>query len=605
MKEKRTLVGETLENIDKKVLLKGWVTKVRDHGKLVFLDLEDRSGVIQVVGDANFSGLHMEDVVVITGKVVKRPEKLVNKNILTGTVELQGETVKVLESAEELPFDLGAQTLNVELPTLLDFRPVSLRHPKVRAIFKIQEVIVDAFRNALKTLDFTEFQAPTIVPVATEGGAQVFPLKYYKYDAFLCQSPQLYKQILVGVYERVFSVARAYRAEPSVTTRHLSEYVSLDAEMGFIESYTEIMDTVETLIKAIFAELGKRCERELKLFNASIPSVSERIPRIKMREGQEIIFKRTGRDNRSEPDLEPEDEKEICKWAMEEHKSELVFITHYPTSKRPFYTFPDPEDPEFSLSFDLLGRGLEWVTGGQRINSYKQLLEAIKGRKNDPKDFEMYLQAFKYGMPPEGGFALGAERITMQVLGLENIREASLFPRDMERIDFRLSTRKKSMGENSQVFMKLVELLDKSKVKYEVIEHRPVKTSEEAAEVRGTPMNIAPKAMILKKSAGGYIMVAIPADKQLDLEKVGKIVKSEVQLASPGDVEKEFGIKVGAVPPFGSVLGLEMYLDKSFWKKKDVAFNAGRRDRSIKMSAADLVKVAQPLSGSKETDFTK
>jgi len=267
----------------------------------------------------------------------------------------------------------------------------------------------------------------------------VFHIDYYDYDAYLAQSPQLYKQIMVGSFERVFTITHVYRAEPSVTTRHISEYTSLDAEMGFISSWEELLDVCEIIIRDIFSSIQKNCQKELKIFGAIVPQLNKKIPRLKMREAQKIIFERTGRDNRNEPDLEPEDEKEICKFAKEKHGSELIFITHYPTKKRPFYTHPDPENPDYTLSFDLLCRGLEIVTGGQRIHEYKKLLENIKKWKNEPKDFSFYLQTFKYGMPPEGGFAFGLERMVKQILGLENIREACVFPRDMERIDQRLS----------------------------------------------------------------------------------------------------------------------------------------------------------------------
>ena len=298
---------------------------------------------------------------------------------------------------------------------------------------------MESFRNTLKNLGFTEFQSPMIVPSNAEGGAQVFHIDYYDYDAYLAQSPQLYKQIMVGGFERAFTITHVFRAEPSVTTRHISEYTSLDAEMGFISSWEDLLDVCEIITRDILSGIQKNCQKELKIFDATVPQVDKNIPRLKMREVQKIIFDRTGKDNRNEPDLEPEDEKEICKFAKEKHGSELVFVTHYPTKKRPFYTYPDPEDPEYTLSFDLLCRGLEIVTGGQRIHEYKKLLENIKKWKNNPKDFSFYLQTFKYGMPPEGGFAFGLERIVKQILGLENIREACVFPRDMERIDQRLS----------------------------------------------------------------------------------------------------------------------------------------------------------------------
>ncbi len=439
----RTMVGETPKLVGQEIKLAGWVNTRRDHGKIIFIDLRDRSGLVQIVGSQALKELRPEDVVEITGLVKERPAAMVNQKIPTGGVEVEAKEVKILAKAEELPFDTGQEELKVSLPTLLDYRSLSLRHPRNRAIFKVQETIISAFRESLKKQGFTEIQVPTIVPSATEGGAQVFKIKYFDHEAYLAQSPQLYKQIMVGIFERVFTLAHAYRAEPSITTRHMTEYLGLDAEMGFIESFAEIMDMVELLMRDIFQKVREENESELKLFSATLPKLSEKIPRIKMREAQEIIFKRTGRDNRHEPDLEPEDEKEICWWALEEQGSELVFITHYPTKKRPFYTFPDEKDPEFTNSFDLLGRGLEWVTGGRRINDYQTLLDHVKKWGNKPEDFDIYLQAFKYGMPPEGGFCLGAERITMQILGLENIRLASLFPRDMERVDIKLNEKKK------------------------------------------------------------------------------------------------------------------------------------------------------------------
>lgn len=441
----RTLINKTPEKIDQEVRLCGYVNSWRDHGNIVFLDLRDRSGVIQAVGDSKLKGLRLEDVVEITGEVKKRPEKMINPKIPFGDLEISVKEIKVLSEASELPFDLGTSELAVSLPVLLDNRALSLRHPRSRSIFKVQETVINAFRETLTGQGFTEIQVPTIVPTATEGGSQVFKIKYFEHDAYLAQSPQLYKQIMVGVFERVFTLAHAYRAEPSVTTRHLTEYLGLDAEMGFIDSFGDIMEMVEEVVKSIFKAVEQRNKEDLAVFGASLPKIGSKIPSLKMREAQEIIFQRTGRDHRKEPDLEPEDEKEICRYALEKHDSDLIFITHYPTKKRPFYTYPDPDDPEFTCSFDLLGRGLEWVTGGRRINDYQMLIEQIKTWGNKTEDFDLYLQAFKYGMPPEGGFCLGAERITMQILGLENVREASLFPRDMERIDMRLpSTKEKT-----------------------------------------------------------------------------------------------------------------------------------------------------------------
>jgi len=435
---KRILNAQTIKYLNKKIKVCGWVDSRRDHGGIVFLDLRDRSGILQILcSPDSVKEVKEEYVLEVEGEVRKRPINMINPEIETGKIEIKASKIKVLARAKTLPFDI--KTLKVSLPTLLDYRPLTFRNEKIRAIFKIEEEIISSFRKTMRKLGFSEFQAPTIVPLATEGGADVFHIDYYNYDAYLAQSPQLYKQIMLGALERVFTVTRAYRAEPSITTRHLSEYISLDAEMSFIDSWADLMDTCEIVIKNILSDVQKKCPKELKTLGAIVPKTSSKIPRLKMREAQEIIFQRTGRDNRQEPDLSPEDEKEICNFAQEKKKSELVFITHYPTKKRPFYTYPDPEDSDYTLSFDLLCRGLEIVTGGQRIHEYEKLLKNIKEWGNKPKNFLFYLQAFKYGMPPEGGFCLGAERIVKQILGLENIREASLFPRDMERIDQRLS----------------------------------------------------------------------------------------------------------------------------------------------------------------------
>lgn len=434
----RILNNQTPQYVGKKVKVAGWVNSRRDHGKIIFLDMRDRSGILQVVCPSlPAKDIKDEFVLEIEGKVQKRPKGMINPALETGQIELKAEKVNILVKASTLPFDL--KDLKLSLPKLLDWRPLTLRNPKIKAIFKVQESIVESFRKTLKALGFTEFQSSTIVASATEGGAELFPVKYYKYSAFLAQSPQLYKQILVGVFERVFTITKAYRAEKSVTTRHLSEYSSLDLEMGFIKSWEELMEVCTTLIKNIFSDLQENCQEELKMFNAVLPKVGEKTPRLKMREAQKIIFERTGRDNTKEPDLSPEDEREICQFAKEKYGSELIFITHYPTEKRPFYTYADPQDPEYTLSFDLLFRGLEIATGGQRIHEYEKLLKNIKKFGLSASQFKFYLQAFKYGLPPEGGFALGLERITKQVLGLENVKEASLFPRDMERIDQRLS----------------------------------------------------------------------------------------------------------------------------------------------------------------------
>jgi nondiscriminating aspartyl-tRNA synthetase len=437
----RILNIEAPKYLGKKIKIAGWVNSRRDHGKIVFLDLRDKSGILQVVADSKMvERIKEEDVLEVEGEIKERPKEMINPKLETGNIELKAEKIKILAKSQKLPFDL--KNLKLSLPKLLDFRPLTLRNEKQRAIFRIQREVIDSFRRTMKNLGFFEFEAPALVASATEGGAELFHVDYFDKDAYLAQSPQLYKQILVSVFERVFTVCKAFRAEPSMTTRHLTEYISLDCEMGFIESWEDLLEVCEIVIKNIFLDVEKNCKKELEIWGVKVPEIKGKIPRLKLREAQEIIFKRTGKDKRENPDLDPEDEKEICNFVKEKFNSELVFITHFPTSKRPFYTFEDPKNPEYTLSFDLLFRGLEIVTGGQRINDYKYLVKKMKRFGLDPKNFKYYLQAFKYGMPPEGGFAIGAERVTKQILGLENVREASLFVRDLQRVDLRLKKKK-------------------------------------------------------------------------------------------------------------------------------------------------------------------
>ncbi|MFH1294073.1 MAG: amino acid--tRNA ligase-related protein, partial [Pseudomonadota bacterium] len=275
---KRILTSETAKNIGKKVKVAGWANTRRDHGGIVFLDLRDRSGSLQVVADPNLvKEVKEECVLEIEGEVKRRPEKMVNPKIKTGEIEIRAEKIDVLSKSAILPFEL--RDLNLSLPKLLDYRPLTLRNQKIKAIFKIQAQIVESFRKVLKSLDFTEFQSPNIVPAVAEGGAEIFHVDYYKYDAYLAQSPQLYKQIMLGAFERVFTVTHVYRAEPSVTTRHLSEYTSLDVEMGFIDSWQELMDTCQMLVKNIISDVQKNCQEELKTLEVVAPEAGGKIPR--------------------------------------------------------------------------------------------------------------------------------------------------------------------------------------------------------------------------------------------------------------------------------------------------------------------------------------
>ena len=338
-----------------------------------------------------------------------------------------------------MPFDLSLSGYNLELTTELDNRSLVLRQPKVQAIFKIEETVIDSFREFMKENKFFEFQAPSMVPATAEGGAEVFQIDYFGKKAYLSQSPQLYKQIVMSAFERCFSVNKVFRAEPSSTTRHLTEIVSLDAEMAFIDSWLDVRDMAENTVKHILKQVEVKNAEHLKLLEVELPVMIDKTPTLSLREVQQKIFEVYGRDVRGEKDTNAQDEREICEIIKKETGSDFVFIYGYPTRKKPFYVYPNPDEPEYNEGVDLICRGVEWLSGGRRINNYDQLNDHVKLWGMDPSKVKMFLEAFKYGVPPEGGFAFGAERITMQLLGLKNIREACIFPRDMNRIDERLS----------------------------------------------------------------------------------------------------------------------------------------------------------------------
>lgn len=441
----RTYIKEIKNKISEEVKLAGWVDVRRDHGKLIFIDLRDMSGKVQMVALPNHkeaheiaSKLRSEWVIEVTGKVNKRPEKMINKNEELGEVEVEITDIAMLSEAE-VPFEKDAA---VNLDTYLDNLPITLRTEKAKAIFKVQAEVTKAFREFLNKEGFTEFQSPKLIGEDAEGGANSFDVTYFKHIAHLAQSPQLYKQIMVGVFEKVFAVGNVYRAEKHSTTRHLNEYTSLDMEMGFIKDHTDVMSMENRLLKFMVEKLKENCRKEFDLLKAEVPEVPEKIPAMKLREAQEVIKKETGEDCVKEPDLEPQHERWLCEYAKKEFNSDFIFITHFPMAKRPFYTHEDENDPGYAKGFDLLFRGVEITTGAQRIHKYEELAEALKKKGLNPDKFSFYLQAFKCGMPPHGGFGMGLERLTAKLLGLENVKEATLFPRDLNRIDILLSTDK-------------------------------------------------------------------------------------------------------------------------------------------------------------------
>lgn len=439
---KRTLAVETTKKISQNVLIKGWVNARRNMGKIVFIDLRDRSGLVQIVLapnelDAKSNGLldvlRPEFVLEIKGIVNERGEKQKNPNLQTGNIEVLAKEFKILARADTLPYDLDSE---LHMEAYLDNLPFNLRAEKQRAIFKVQAALVEGFRKFMLKNDFIEFQCPKIVSGATEGGANVFKIDYFGHPAYLAQSPQFYKQIMAGVYERVFTVGNVYRAEEHDTSRHINEFASLDFEMGFIKDYRDVMKMAAGAISAMMATVGKNCAGELKLLKATLPAMTKKVPALKLKKAQKILEDEFEQKNCSnEPDLEPHQERMIGEYAKRQFNSDFIFITHYPVEKRPMYTFEDPKDKGFTASFDLLFRGAEIVTGGQRINDYEKLKNNMVKFGLNPENFQFYLQAFRYGMPPEGGIGMGLERVTWQLLGLDNIKKATLFPRDQARID--------------------------------------------------------------------------------------------------------------------------------------------------------------------------
>jgi nondiscriminating aspartyl-tRNA synthetase len=423
------------QHVGERVRVAGWLHALRRLGGVNFLVVRDGWGIVQVVSEheddlapLRAAGAGVESVIAVEGTAVAAAQA-------PGGVELHAPRLELLVPVTEPPpVSINRREIKATLTTVLDHAVVTDRHPARRATLRLGAGVMAAFRAALVTRGFTEIQTPKIVAAATESGANVFALDYFGRPAFLAQSPQFYKQIMVGVFERVFEVGPVFRAEPHDTTRHLSEYVSLDVEMGFIADHFDVMALLRDVLAAILDGLRGDHAPELALLGARLPEVPAAIPHLHFSDAQELILRRHGVDVRGEPDLSPQDERWLGEWARAEHGSDFLFVTGYPMRKRPFYTHPDPARPAYSNSFDLLFRGVELVTGGQRLHRYPDYLTALAAAGLPVEPFATYLEAFRYGMPPHGGFAIGLERFLMQLLGLANVRLAATFPRDLGRL---------------------------------------------------------------------------------------------------------------------------------------------------------------------------
>ena len=431
----RIRTTEVTVHIGERVCIAGWLHSLRLLGSINFLVIRDGWGLVQAVAETEAemaplteSDARVESVVTIDGLVVSEPQA-------PGGCELHDLHINVITPITEVPpVSLNKRKMTAGLSTLLDHAVVTSRHPIRRAILRLAAATMASFRETLTARGFTEIQTPKIVASATESGANVFKLDYFGRPAYLAQSPQFYKQIMVGVFERVFEVGPVFRAEPHDTVRHLNEYVSLDAEFGFIENHFTIMALLRDVIANILATFEQQCKAELELLRVQMPVVPPEIPHIHFADAQELIFTRHGVDVRGEPDLSPQDERWLGEWAQQEIAADFLYVTGYPMAKRPFYTYPEPGRPEYSNSFDLIFRGTELVTGGQRLHRYGDYVAALEKVHLPLEPFEAYLETFKYGMPPHGGFAIGSERLLMQLIGAPNVKLTALFPRDMARL---------------------------------------------------------------------------------------------------------------------------------------------------------------------------
>lgn len=425
------LTGTSLLN--QKVVLEGAVHSIRNMGDVAFVILRRREGLFQTVVEnekANLSIHDLKEAMTLRVKGILHEEERAPHGR-----EVRVQEIEILSSpAEPMPLAIDKWKLNTSLEAKLNLRPIALRNIQERSKFKIQEALVRAFRDFLYEQGFTEIHTPKIGARGAEGGANLFKFSYFHKPAVLAQSPQFYKQMMVGVFDRVFETGPVFRAEKHNTKRHLNEYTSLDFEMGYIDGFEDIMGMETGFLQYAMELLKKDYSKELQILKIQLPKVDQ-IPAVRFDKAKELVSEKYNRKIRNPYDLEPEEEALIGRYFKEEYNADFVFVTHYPSKKRPFYAMDDPEDARFTLSFDLLFKGLEITTGGQRIHDYNMLVQKIEDRGMTQEGMEQYLDTFKHGMPPHGGLGIGLERLTMQLIGEENVRETCLFPRDMNRLE--------------------------------------------------------------------------------------------------------------------------------------------------------------------------
>lgn len=424
----RTLIGDLQKHIGKEVTTKGRIINIRKLGTITFIILQDYTGVVQTVWEKPVKA-GIGDTVAISGEV--KEEKRAKGGVEIAAKELEA----ICNTLAEMPFDFASKDVNLNLNTLLDLRTISLRHPKIQAIFRLYDLMLEGYEKVMREEGFTEIKTPKILEAASEGGANFFKINYFDKDAYLAQSPQLYKQIMVGVFERVFEIGPVFRAEPHFTTRHINEYVSLDAEMGFIESFHDVMKMLNKSLIKIFKHIQENGAAYLAEYDIELSDVPVEIPQIKLADLKKLVKEKYNYEIPETTDIDPEGERLAGRYAKEEFGSDFIFVTNYFWKDKPFYTMPSDEKHNETEGFDLLYKGVEIATGSQRIHNYHELMKNMRDKGVSPKGLEFYLDTFQYAMPPHGGWGLGSERLVQLILGLASIKEATLFPRDVKRLN--------------------------------------------------------------------------------------------------------------------------------------------------------------------------
>lgn len=592
----RLLSTQLPEHVGQKVRIRGWLHALRSFGKMHFLIVRDRKGLSQVVIEdrdeyQKIHGLHLGSVLAVVGDVTHNAQANMQVEITNPLITVE---VEVRDAA---PIEYAKPDIPSDLEAILDHRALALRNRKLQAVFKIQAEMAHAYRDYMHHhVDATEYFSPNIIGTSSEGGAEFFHVDYFGYNATLAQSSQLYKQVMVGVNERVFALMPFFRAEKSHTTRHLSEGKQFEFEMGFFEHWHELMDIQEGAIKAIVAHLHQTCAPELALLGDVIIKAPSDVafPRITFAEAQQLYFERTGIDERHEDDLSPAAEKELCLYALETHGTDLIFITDWQTSKRPFYSYPNDRDPSLTNTFDLLCAGTEITSGGQRRHTYDSMVEGILMKAMDPNDFGDYLSIFKFGMPAHGGFGMGLERLTMTLLKLKNIREASLFPSDPKRIASNKLKAHLFFGAEN-IRNEIIRQLNEHQVAFKHLIHESATHTEDLARERKTAPHESIKAIILrgKKTKKNY-QVNLSAHLKLDMKRVADLVGEKCEFEDPAVILERFGLKIGGIPPWGHLLNLDTYYDERITENAQSAFHCGLVTESMILATADLLTLVEP-----------